>query len=105
MIDFKQFTKDAAVHYHLTEAFANYAYWLSSDVESYFDSLEGNVTEDDMKVLSSRYRLCEHVLELADRLNSQDVINDENYLQITASLCIGGMGFYWFIDRVIGIFL
>lgn len=79
MIDFKQFTKDAAVHYHLTEAFANYAYWLSSDVESYFDSLEGNVTEDDMKVLSSRYRLCEHVLELADRLNSQDVINDENY--------------------------
>ena len=40
MIDFKQFTKDAAVHYHLTEAFANYAYWLSSDVESYFDSLE-----------------------------------------------------------------
>ena len=32
-------------------------------------------------------------------------INFENYLQITASLCIGGMGFYWFIDRVIGIFL
>jgi hypothetical protein len=32
-------------------------------------------------------------------------INFENYLQITASLCIGGMGFYWFIDRVIGIIL
>ena len=45
MIDFKQFTKDAAVHYHLTEAFANYAYWLSSDVESYFDSLVGNPLE------------------------------------------------------------
>ena len=30
-------------------------------------------------------------------------INFQNYLQITASLCIGGMGFYWFIDRVIGI--
>ena len=32
-------------------------------------------------------------------------INFQNYLQITASLCIGGMGFYWFIDRVIGIIL
>ena len=32
-------------------------------------------------------------------------INYENYLQITASLCIGGMGFYWFIDRVISIAL
>ena len=32
-------------------------------------------------------------------------INFKNYLQITASLCIGGMGFYWFIDRVIGIIL
>ena len=32
-------------------------------------------------------------------------INYDNYLQITASLCIGGMGFYWFIDRVIGIIL
>ena len=32
-------------------------------------------------------------------------INFENYLQITASLCIGGMGFYWFIDRVIGIII
>ena len=32
-------------------------------------------------------------------------VNFENYLQITASLCIGGMGFYWFIDRVIGIIL
>jgi len=32
-------------------------------------------------------------------------INCDNYLQITASLCIGGMGFYWFIDRVIGIIL
>ena len=32
-------------------------------------------------------------------------INFENYLQITASLCIGGMGFYWFIDRVISIAL
>lgn len=30
-------------------------------------------------------------------------INFENYLQISASLFIGGMGFYWFIDRVIGI--
>ena len=30
-------------------------------------------------------------------------INFQNYLQISASLCIGGMGFYWFIDRVIGI--
>lgn len=30
-------------------------------------------------------------------------INYENYLQISASLFIGGMGFYWFIDRVIGI--
>ena len=30
-------------------------------------------------------------------------INFHNYLQISASLCIGGMGFYWFIDRVIGI--
>mgnify|MGYP006242101497 FL=1 len=25
--------------------------------------------------------------------------------KISASICIGGMGFYWFIDRVIGIFL
>ena len=25
--------------------------------------------------------------------------------KIIASLCIGGMGFYWFIDRVIGIIL
>ena len=32
-------------------------------------------------------------------------INFQNYLQITASLSIGGMGFYWFIDRVIGIIL
>jgi len=32
-------------------------------------------------------------------------INFQNYLQITASLCIGGMGFYWFIDHVIGIIL
>ena len=32
-------------------------------------------------------------------------INFQNYLQIIASLCIGGMGFYWFIDRVIGIIL
>jgi hypothetical protein len=32
-------------------------------------------------------------------------INFQNYLQITGSLCIGGMGFYWFIDRVIGIIL
>ena len=32
-------------------------------------------------------------------------INYDNYLQITASLSIGGMGFYWFIDRVIGIIL
>ena len=32
-------------------------------------------------------------------------INFENYLQITASLFIGGMGFYWFIDRVIGIII
>ena len=32
-------------------------------------------------------------------------INYDNYLLITASLCIGGMGFYWFIDRVIGIIL
>ena len=32
-------------------------------------------------------------------------INFQNYLQISASLCIGGMGFYWFIDRVIGIIL
>ena len=31
--------------------------------------------------------------------------NFENYLQITASLFIGGMGFYWFIDRVIGIII
>lgn len=30
-------------------------------------------------------------------------INYENYLRISASLFIGGMGFYWFIDRVIGI--
>jgi len=30
-------------------------------------------------------------------------INFEKYLQISASLFIGGMGFYWFIDRVIGI--
>ena len=30
-------------------------------------------------------------------------INFENYLQRSASLFIGGMGFYWFIDRVIGI--
>jgi len=31
-----------------------------------------------------------------------------NYFEITKiliSLCIGGMGFYWFIDRVIGIIL
>ena len=32
-------------------------------------------------------------------------INFLNFLQITASLSIGGMGFYWFIDRVIGIIL
>ena len=32
-------------------------------------------------------------------------INFQNYLQITVSLFIGGMGFYWFIDRVIGIIL
>jgi hypothetical protein len=32
-------------------------------------------------------------------------INFQNYLQIIASLCIGGMGFYWFIGRVIGIIL
>ena len=32
-------------------------------------------------------------------------INFQNYLQITASLSIGGMGFYWFMDRVIGIIL
>jgi hydrogenase/urease accessory protein HupE len=32
-------------------------------------------------------------------------INYDNYLQITVSLSIGGMGFYWFIDRVIGIIL
>ena len=32
-------------------------------------------------------------------------IEFQNYLQITASLSIGGMGFYWFIDRVIGIIL
>ena len=32
-------------------------------------------------------------------------INYQNHLQITASFCIGGMGFYWFIDRVIGIIL
>ena len=25
--------------------------------------------------------------------------------KISVSICIGGMGFYWFIDRVIGIFL
>ena len=25
--------------------------------------------------------------------------------KISMSICIGGMGFYWFIDRVIGIFL
>ena len=30
-------------------------------------------------------------------------IKFQNYLQISASLFIGGMGFYWFIDRVIGI--
>ena len=30
-------------------------------------------------------------------------INFYNYLQITARLFIGGMGVYWFIDRVIGI--
>ena len=32
-------------------------------------------------------------------------INFQNYLQLVASFCIGGMGFYWFIDRVIGIIL
>ena len=51
MINFKEFTKDAAIHYHLTEALVNYAYWLSSDVESYLETLEGDITEDDMKVL------------------------------------------------------
>ena len=25
--------------------------------------------------------------------------------KISVSICVGGMGFYWFIDRVIGIFL
>ena len=79
MINFKEFTKDAAIHYHLTEALVNYAYWLSSDVESYLEILEGDITEDDMEVLSSRHRFCEHVLGLADRLNSQDIINDRNY--------------------------
>ena len=32
-------------------------------------------------------------------------INIQNYSQIAASLVIGGMGGYWFIDRVIGIIL
>ena len=32
-------------------------------------------------------------------------INIQNYSQIAASLVIGGMGAYWFIDRVIGIIL
>ena len=30
-------------------------------------------------------------------------INIQNYSQIAASLVIGSMGAYWFIDRVIGI--
>ena len=25
-------------------------------------------------------------------------VNFQNYLQVAASFCIGGMGFYWFID-------
>ena len=32
-------------------------------------------------------------------------INIQNYSQIAASLVIGSMGAYWFIDRVIGIIL
>ena len=31
--------------------------------------------------------------------------NTTKITKIIVSLCIGGMGFYWFIDRVIGIIL
>ena len=37
------------------------------------------------------------LLYLSDKLRSSE------YVKVSASLIIGGVGFYWFIDRVIGI--
>jgi len=39
------------------------------------------------------------LLYLSDKLRSSE------YVKVSASLIIGGVGFYWFIDRVIGIIL
>lgn len=79
MIRPRDFPADVCMHLYINEALINYAYWLGSDLETYFEHLEDTPDKFEMEVLQERYELVCEILKQAQCMHDTNFIDKDKY--------------------------